>query len=158
MPKVVINSEPGGFSLSHHGLMLYAKLKKLNIQVYSISEGGLYEIYKKKIGREIPNYLLFHCILPVGETFSEKVDEVFLKSNLLNIGDYYFLIQPDGKKLLNEFRSDPSLVRVVEELQELSWGEYAHLKVLDIPDDVIWEIWHLDSGTEIVKEVSREWR
>jgi hypothetical protein len=160
MPKIVINSEPGGFGLSHDALMLYAKLKKLNMQVYCKSEGekNVYELYQKKVGRDIYDYLLFHCVLPMGEIFPQKVDSVFLSNHSLQVTDYYFLIQNNGKKLLHDFRSDPCLVQVVQTLEELASDTSANLKVVNVPDDVIWEIWTFGSGSEIVKEVSREWR
>lgn len=159
MTKIVINSKPGGFSLSHHGLMLYAKLKNLNINVYCKSEiDNMYETYIRKIGKENESYLLFLCVLPHEYIFPKKVDANFLAAHTLQISDYFFLIQNNGKKLLNDFRSDPYLVKVIEDINELASGEYASLKVVDIPEDVIWEIWTFDSGSEIVKEVSREWK
>lgn len=159
MTKVVINSEAGGFSLSHHGLMLYGKLKNLNINVYYKSETeNLYETYIRKNGKETEDCLLFHCVLPNEYIFPKEVDANFLADHTIQISDYFFLMQNDGKKLLHDFRSDPYLVQVVEDLNELASGEYASLKVVDIPEDVIWEIWTFDSGSEIVKEVSREWR
>jgi len=61
--------------------------------------------------------------------------------------------------LVNDYtidRSDPDLVAVVENLGEKSWGSWAELKVVEIPDDVIWEIGEYD-GMEWVREVSRVW-
>ena len=159
MTKIVINYKPGGFSLSHHGLMLYGKLKNLNINVYCKSEiDSMYETYIKKIGKETESYLLFYCVLPHEDNFPSKVDDTFLVAHTLQVSDYFFLMQNDGKKLLYDFRSDPYLVKVVEDLNELASGKYASLKVVDIPEDVIWEIWTFNSGSEIVKEVSREWK
>ena len=53
-------------------------------------------------------------------------------------------------------RDDPSLVQVVEELGEQSWGDYAELKVVEIPDDVEWTIEDYD-GMESIHEVHRSW-
>lgn len=53
-------------------------------------------------------------------------------------------------------RNDPILVNIVEELGEDSWGSFAELKIVDIPDDVEWEIEEYD-GTEWVAEVHRTW-
>ncbi|MDY6834171.1 MAG: hypothetical protein SVY53_05150 [Chloroflexota bacterium] len=53
-------------------------------------------------------------------------------------------------------RSDPKLVAVVEKLGEEANGRFAKLKVVEIPDDVEWEISDYD-GMEIVEEVHRGW-
>jgi hypothetical protein len=54
-------------------------------------------------------------------------------------------------------RDDPVLVEVVEELGILASGKYAEVEVVDIPDDVKWEIEEYD-GNEWVAEVHRTWR
>jgi len=53
-------------------------------------------------------------------------------------------------------RNDENLVSVVEELGEESWGQFAKLKVVEIPDDVEWEIGEYD-GVEWVAEKHRIW-
>jgi hypothetical protein len=53
-------------------------------------------------------------------------------------------------------RNDPRLVKVVEDLGEASWGSFARLKVVEIPDDVEWFIHDYD-GIEHVAEVHRTW-
>lgn len=54
-------------------------------------------------------------------------------------------------------RNDPVLVEVVEELGIVASDRYAELEVVDIPDDVEWEIKEYD-GNEWVAEVHRTWR
>ena len=54
-------------------------------------------------------------------------------------------------------RDDPELVRVVEALGEEANGECAQLKVVEIPEDVAWEIKEYD-GNEYVAEKHRTWR
>lgn len=54
-------------------------------------------------------------------------------------------------------RDDPELVRVVEALGEEANGECAQLKVIQIPEDVAWEIKEYD-GSEHVAEKHRTWR
>jgi hypothetical protein len=54
-------------------------------------------------------------------------------------------------------RSDPVLVQVVEELGDGAGGRYAQLRVVEIPDDVKWEIEEYD-GREWIAEVHRTWR
>ena len=53
-------------------------------------------------------------------------------------------------------RTDPILVQVVEELGEEADGTYASLKVVEIPDDVEWQIDEYD-GSEWVAEKHRTW-
>ena len=53
-------------------------------------------------------------------------------------------------------RNDPVLVSIVEEMGEDSWGKYAYLKVVVIPDDVDWEIGEYD-GREWIAEKHRTW-
>jgi hypothetical protein len=55
-------------------------------------------------------------------------------------------------------RNDPDLVSVVKELKEKSWGQYsAELKVVEIPDDVEWEIEEYD-GKEWISEKHKIWK
>jgi hypothetical protein len=53
-------------------------------------------------------------------------------------------------------RNDPDLVRVVEELGIAAGDNYAELKVIEIPDDVIWELNEYD-GREWIAETHRRW-
>ena len=55
-----------------------------------------------------------------------------------------------------EDRSNPDLVMCVETLKEESFGVYARLKVIEIPDDVKWHIEEYD-GVEWVAEDHRTW-
>jgi hypothetical protein len=53
-------------------------------------------------------------------------------------------------------RSHPELVKLVEEMGEAAWGACAKLKVVEVPDDVDWEIDEYD-GSECVSEKHRSW-
>ena len=53
-------------------------------------------------------------------------------------------------------RDDAVLIRVVEELGDAANGFAADLKIVDIPDDVDWEIEEYD-GNEWVAEKHRTW-
>jgi len=55
-----------------------------------------------------------------------------------------------------ETRDHALLVRVVEELGDKASGRCADLKVVEIPDDVEWEIDEYD-GSEHVAEKHRTW-
>lgn len=53
-------------------------------------------------------------------------------------------------------RNDPALVQVVETLGKAANGSFAELRVVEIPDDVEWEISEYD-GAEHVAEQHRTW-
>ena len=55
-----------------------------------------------------------------------------------------------------EDRSDKDLVAVVEEMGAKANGQYAYLKVVEIPDDVEWDVEEYD-GNEWVAEKHRIW-
>lgn len=54
-------------------------------------------------------------------------------------------------------RDDPDLVAVVEELGPNANGPNADLEIVEVPDDVNWQIEEYD-GDEWVAEVHRIWR
>ena len=54
-------------------------------------------------------------------------------------------------------RDDPALVATVRRLGRKSWGEYATLKVVEVPAGVQWTVDDYD-GREWVAEVHRTWR
>ena len=56
----------------------------------------------------------------------------------------------------HDTRNDPVLISVVEELGEKANGEFADLSIVEVPDDVSWEIDEYD-GIESVHEVHRVW-
>lgn len=53
-------------------------------------------------------------------------------------------------------RDDLILVQIVEEMGKESWGKYAELKVVEIPDDVKWQI-EEHTGKEVIHEKHRTW-
>ena len=53
-------------------------------------------------------------------------------------------------------RNDPILVHVVETLGTAANGRFAQLHIVDIPDNVNWQISEYD-GMEQVEEVHRSW-
>ena len=53
-------------------------------------------------------------------------------------------------------RADTLLIRVVEELGEEANGDYAELKVVEIPDDVAYDVQEYD-GLEWIAEVHQTW-
>ena len=75
------------------------------------------------------------------------------------ISHYYIDEIKDGNYFSDHFieRTDPILIEVVEELGEAADGRCAKLKVLEIPDDVQWQIQEYD-GVEWIAEQHRTWK
>lgn len=76
----------------------------------------------------------------------------YYKKGHLNDDDFYIC-----KHDYTSARSDKDLIDIIETLGEDSWGDYASLKIVEIPDNVKWEIEEYD-GSEWVSEVHRTWR
>jgi hypothetical protein len=70
--------------------------------------------------------------------------------------DYWY--SEPGKAMYAEdlARNDPDLVHIVEVLGPEANGRHAELKVVNIPDDVVWHIHEYD-GMETVKEQHASW-
>lgn len=56
----------------------------------------------------------------------------------------------------DETRNDPFLIQVIEEMKQLAAGAHCTLAIVEIPDDVEWEIGEYD-GVEWVREIHRTW-
>lgn len=69
----------------------------------------------------------------------------------------YLGLEWDGFGFADEIkRNDPKLVECVETLGERADGRFANLVVVEIPDDVEWEIDQYD-GLETIVEKHRRW-
>jgi hypothetical protein len=53
-------------------------------------------------------------------------------------------------------RTDKKLIKVVEEMGEMVNGRFSNLKIVEIPDDVEWQIDDYD-GMETIHEKHRMW-
>jgi hypothetical protein len=62
--------------------------------------------------------------------------------------DYGFAYEDD--------RANPKLVEVVEKLGDAASGYCSRLEIVEIPDDVVWEIDEYD-GMEMIRETHRTW-
>ena len=70
---------------------------------------------------------------------------------------YEFLgLEWDGYGYTKLERTDPNLIKCIETLGNRASGQYSSLKVIEIPDDVEWEIEEYD-GVEWVSEKHRTW-
>lgn len=140
--KVVINTRYGGYGLSTEAIKLYAK--KANKPIFGYVED--YEAERKSsehrpILRQRDNeeaWLVFWLAEDIGDSPTHEQ---------LNAAKWF---EGPGE------RHDPILVEVVEELGERADGDYASLKVVEIPDDVDYVIEEYD-GTEWISEIHRTW-
>jgi len=150
--EVVINACYGGFGLSHEAIMLYAKLKGIKLYV------GLDEFSKK--------------------IYKVRTVKELLKKSIMGLGVHYFTVPPkkyynlekkikkEGRnyKELNEWyfherdidRDDPILIKVVKKLKKKANGGCAELKIVEIPDNIEYQIEEYD-GYEHIAEAHRTW-
>lgn len=66
---------------------------------------------------------------------------------------------PDEKSVLSNrstHRSNPLLIKCIEELGEAANGRFAELKIIEIPDGIKWIVSEYD-GMESIEEEHRSW-
>ena len=138
--KVILNKCYGGFGISVEGYKLYAK--KLGRDLFMYRNNYLNHTYVKVDGDSTDFGVDFFTI-DLGETISsfDIPSEVWKN-------DYLYLNE--------EHRTDSVLIEVVEELGEKANGCHAQLKVVEIPDDMKYEITDYD-GIETLHEIHRVW-
>jgi len=136
--KIVINSCHGGFSLSETGVRAYAEKKGF----------PLYE----EAGRFGKTFWLVpieeRVVFPPSKDWVKLPVEERIALNQMYRGQTLYSRDID--------RDDSILVQVVEELGDKADGEFASLKIVEIPDDVDWQIEEYD-GLERIAEAHRTW-
>jgi hypothetical protein len=137
--KVVINKCYGGFGLSLKAQKEYLKLIGKEAFFYA-------KDYKAKTYTRIED-LDGSCIFSY--TLTKDFGDSFGELSSDNYDKYGFY---DG----NIERDDPNLVAVVEKLGDESSGDCGSLRVVEIPDDIEWEIDEYD-GMESIEEKHRSW-
>jgi len=134
--KVVVNKCFGGFGLSEKA---YEKLIEYGIPVIKYEEEQ-----RDKNGLVIRNPL-----------YDEKV---IFDNNLNESSKTYSLLGRYWDTWANSYenRSNPILVKVVEELGGEANSKYADLEIVEIPDNIEWVIDEYD-GIETIHEKHRSW-
>ena len=163
--KIVINKCYGGFGLSAKAYKRYLELKGKPCYFFaqkysSLDKDRSYEEISLEDAINIrENEIYFHWSV---FTTNKDVDKYMNDRKSWNI------LTEDEKDARNKFynenriydgdiqRTDPDLIRVVEELGEEANGECANLEVIEIPDDIEWEI-NEYAGHESVHEKHRSW-
>lgn len=137
--KVVKNNCYGGFGLSPLAILEYAKLKGIDLFMYKRQFD--YKTFKKVHNLEDIKNSTFgpdYSTKDWGETCTDE-----------EINESYFSI-------FDIKRDDKALVEVVEKLGDNANGYFSNLKVVEIPDDIEWEIDDYD-GLETIHEKHRSW-
>jgi len=137
--KIVINVCFGGFGISDAG---YEQLIKWGVPV------------RKHIPEKCDPKN--HRYLPEPANDGEVIFDRSLNDNTQANRDTQRLCGRYWEKWLSDNRTHPMLVRLVEEIGNKVNGIYAKLKVIEIPDDIDWEINEYD-GNESIEEKHRSW-
>lgn len=138
--KIVINARHGGFGLSHDGILRYLELagKKVWVEEDKDWEGrNQYWLVPKEE----------RVVNADSEFWSMNHEEKMAYNKAWSEQNFY------DRDIA---RDDPILIQVVEELGEKANSRYSELKVVEIPDDVEWQIDEYD-GAEWVAEKHRTW-
>lgn len=143
--EVVINSYFGYFGLSIVGKMLYGEKKYGTVYFYDKIDEKLRKIQYDPNTKynELQNDVRFFVAKrDLGDlvNFNEVGSELILNRTLDNL----------------ENRTDPALIATVKELGDEANSQFSRLKIIDIPDDVKWDIQSYDGKEEIV-ERHRTW-
>ncbi len=143
--KIVINRCFGGFTLSHKAIMRYAQIKKIKLYCW-IDEIHL----KYHTDAALENSLVHYATVPKEQY--DKFTKLFKETPLeersaLGDGGYFY---PEWE------RDNPLLIQIIEELKENASGLLSKLKIVEIPNDVEWEIEEYD-GMETIHEKHRIW-
>jgi hypothetical protein len=135
--KIVINKCYGGFGLSDAGMMRYAKIKGITLYPEDASYGKTYYRVPTELRQPDLGEGFYKLSVDERRKYNEVASEQTLYSREIE-------------------RDDPALVQAVEELGEEANGDFAELAIVEIPDDVIWDIDEYD-GKEWVAEQHRTW-
>ena len=133
--KILINTCFGSYSLSHEVMLRYAELK--GIAVYPENNlGGLYTYW----------------LVPENERVDQSNWRSMSKEEQKASSKLY-----EEQTLCNSgFRTDPTMIQVVEELGAKANGRFAELKIVEIPDGINYTIEEY-AGMEHIAEVRRTW-
>ena len=137
--KIAINKCFGGFSLSDKAIEMIMKRKGLNCYRYkqtkfNHSDGA--DEYTRLDDND-PSSFIRYCTTDLGEKIENMPYE-----------DCWYYGELE--------RTDKDLISVIEELGIEASGRFGRIVVIEIPDDVDWEIDDYD-GIETIHEKHRVW-
>lgn len=140
MTKIVINACHGGFGLSPKAMKEYYRRKGIIIYRYSQTLD------------ELTNHIYHNVPDDTEKCFCDHyatIDKPHLTGTELN--NHYI-----KSSSYDIERDDPHLISIIEELGSDANDQFAELKIVEIPDDVEWEIDEYD-GWETIHEKHRSW-
>jgi hypothetical protein len=141
--KVVINACYGGFSLSKEGCQRYFDIKGQQVWIEDdtkFKSMGLFTVW----------------MIPPEQRLESKEGEEFYKMSTPDRIAYNKQYAEQTWCARDIDRHDTILVQVVEEDSAMASGRCAELKVVEVPDDVEYQIEEYD-GLEHVAEKHRTW-
>ena len=145
MKKIVINACHGGFGLSDEAVIRYNEL--IGRKVWLIKD-------------DVFNYTTYSLVPPEERiTVGEKLFSAPVNWHEMTMEEKQAYNEAYSKQTFNDrniARDDPILVQVVEEMGEKADSRYSSLSIVEIPDDVEWQIDEYD-GNEWVAEKHRTW-
>lgn len=98
-----------------------------------------------------------HALRAMGNTHALKETDIGEKYPSSDYVRERVLTDTDSDSFLYSIpRNDPDLIKIVEDLGSECNARFASLKIVEIPDDVDWEIEEYD-GNEWVSEKHRRW-
>lgn len=137
--KIAINRCFGGFGLSDKAIEMIMKRKGFGCYKYKRTKykfrDGVDEF--TRIDNNESSLLFDYCTKDLGKKINEIPNENYW---------YYGNLE----------RTDEDLISVIEELGTEASGDYGDVAVIEIPDDVDWEIDDYD-GVETIHEKHRVW-
>lgn len=135
--KLVINKCFGGFSLSNEGLARFYQLH--GRQTYFFKQNHAKGDYAPLEPGERAGLLSYAFDVPNPNDFKQK--ELW--------AEHYLTNRPED-------RSDPFLIQTIEEMGKKADGLCAELRIIEIPDNISWELDEYD-GIESIHETHRSW-
>lgn len=137
--KILINRQFGGFGVSREVLLKLIKMKSKFVKK---------ETTKKYFGKDEVKDLKKFEPYKEGYLQQEFIDDWLVK------GKFVFYIDDERS---NEFRTDKVVIKIVKELGKKANGMCAALEIVEIPDNIEFEIEEYD-GLEHIAEKHRTWR
>ena len=148
--KVAINRCFGGFGLSTLAISEILKRKGMDCFVYEQTEYA-FKTGKDKYVKTIPSASSSFGTYTLLRDYGDVIYEIPWNDKM-----------EDGQSVIKTFcsyntdRTDSDLIAVIEELGDDASGSCSALSIVDIPDDIEWEISDYD-GMETIEEVHRSW-
>ena len=150
--EIIINACYGGYSLSPIAVRKLAIKKGKNCYffIYDLDKKIYYRVcIKDLIIRKYFPWFAFSVNNPNDYKLNQADTDGLYKEANKRADEIYLDDRPSD-------RSDPDLLAVVKKLGRKANGRFAKLKIVNIPDDVKFEI-EDDDGFEHIAEIHRVW-